>query len=415
MGLFDRLERTLERAVNGAFAKAFKSSVQPVEIASAMRRAMDDRAAATSRISGKTASRATVPNMFTVELSTKDYDDLTAYADDLTDELLASAEEHIDSQRYRVAGPMRIIFAENTDLDTGVFTLRPASARRPFEITPEGVADRAVPEHHQYEEYEELSVGMPIVEDGARKPAHRSPVPAPEPAPTSDDAHRAHDSADDGAPRAWGTDAAAGAAAAASVGAAAAGAAGATSAAAGAAGAASATPAAPPREVAPPAHAEPAPAVPAQPVPQRPASTPAAPPARDPEPARGPRPAREPQQAAAPQRPAAGAQPAPARRPAPVRRPWLDIDGDRYPLLGAITVIGRDHTADIVLDDPGISRRHAEVRVTMDGPHPVITLTDLDSTNGVFVNGDRIVSEHVTDGDRITLGRSSMVLRTGGR
>ena len=92
MGLFERLERGLERAVNGVFAKAFKSSVQPVEIASAMRRAMDDRAAATSRISGRAGSTATVPNMFTVELSPSDYDDLAPQADDLTDELLAACE-----------------------------------------------------------------------------------------------------------------------------------------------------------------------------------------------------------------------------------------------------------------------------------------------------------------------------------
>ncbi|MGN6300169.1 MAG: FhaA domain-containing protein, partial [Angustibacter sp.] len=45
MGLFDRVEHRLERAVNGVFARAFKSEVQPVEIASAIRRAMDDRAA----------------------------------------------------------------------------------------------------------------------------------------------------------------------------------------------------------------------------------------------------------------------------------------------------------------------------------------------------------------------------------
>ena len=44
MGIFDRVEHGLE-AVHGAFAKAFKSEVQPVEIAAAIRRAMDDRAA----------------------------------------------------------------------------------------------------------------------------------------------------------------------------------------------------------------------------------------------------------------------------------------------------------------------------------------------------------------------------------
>src|SRR5206468_3039328 len=42
MGVLDRFERGIEKAVNGAFARAFKSEVQPVEIASALRRAMDD-------------------------------------------------------------------------------------------------------------------------------------------------------------------------------------------------------------------------------------------------------------------------------------------------------------------------------------------------------------------------------------
>lgn len=194
MGLFERLERGLERAVNGAFAKAFKSSVQPVEIASAMRRAMDDRAAATSRIKGATGSKATVPNMFTVELSTSDYDSLTAYADDLTDELLASAEEHIDSQRYRTAGPMRIVFVENTDLETGVFTVRPASARRPFELDPERLTDPRNHAEHGYEEFEELSLGVPVSSPAAKPtstPADGEPEPAA-PRSTSTDADRSH-------------------------------------------------------------------------------------------------------------------------------------------------------------------------------------------------------------------------------
>ena len=45
MGIINRVEHGLAKAVHGAFAKAFKSEVQPVEIASAIRRAMDDRAA----------------------------------------------------------------------------------------------------------------------------------------------------------------------------------------------------------------------------------------------------------------------------------------------------------------------------------------------------------------------------------
>ena len=68
--------------------------------------------------------------------------------------------------------------------------------------------------------------------------------------------------------------------------------------------------------------------------------------------------------------------------------------------MGAITILGRDDSADIILDDPGISRRHSELRVTTDGPHFVTTIRDLGSTNGTFVNGERITSEHLEDGDR---------------
>ena len=71
MGLFDRVEGKLERAYNGIFARAFRAEVQPVEIASAIRRAMDDRASHAGR------GRAIVPNVFTIELSDTDHDRLT--------------------------------------------------------------------------------------------------------------------------------------------------------------------------------------------------------------------------------------------------------------------------------------------------------------------------------------------------
>ena len=101
------------------------------------------------------------------------------------------------------------------------------------------------------------------------------------------------------------------------------------------------------------------------------------------------------------------APPAPPRRVNPADRPWLDVDGERYPLMGAMTVLGRDDTADIVLDDPGISRRHSEIRVTNDGPHLVASIRDLGSTNGTFVNSERISSQRLSDGDRITVGRTT--------
>lgn len=60
MSLFERMERKLERTVNGVFARAFRAQVQPLELASALRRAMDDRATVLGR------GRTVVPNLFTV-------------------------------------------------------------------------------------------------------------------------------------------------------------------------------------------------------------------------------------------------------------------------------------------------------------------------------------------------------------
>ena len=122
MGLFDKVERGLERAVNSAFAKAFKSEVQPVELASAIRRAMDDRAAVMGH------GRTMVPNLYTIELSGTDFERLSGYEEALSDELVAAAQEHADSQRYQPGGPVQITFHRDDELETGVF--RVARRRR---------------------------------------------------------------------------------------------------------------------------------------------------------------------------------------------------------------------------------------------------------------------------------------------
>ena len=124
MGLFDRLEAGLERAVQGTFAKHLRSAVHPVEIASHIRRAMDDRAVTSS-------GRAIVPNVFTIELSPSDYDRLHPDLQNVEMDLVAAAEEHCDGQHYQPAGPIDIIFEEHADLETGVFRIRPSKASRP--------------------------------------------------------------------------------------------------------------------------------------------------------------------------------------------------------------------------------------------------------------------------------------------
>lgn len=239
MGMLDRFEKGIERAVNGAFAKAFRSEVQPVEVASALRREIDDRAAVVGR------DRTIVPNTFVVELGPADHERLGEWQEALAEELQAVVTDHAAQQRYAFVGPVKVAFEEAEDLDTGVFRVRSATAK-----------------------------GRP-----------RTPAAAPG----------------------------------------------------GAAG------------------------------------------------------------GAAPQQP---------RTPPRVQ---LEIDGRVYQLSGSVTVIGRGAEADVVVDDPGVSRRHAEIH-TGTGR---VRVVDLGSTNGTFVDGERVGTGDLADGSRITVGRTRIVVRMG--
>lgn len=90
---------------------------------------------------------------------------------------------------------------------------------------------------------------------------------------------------------------------------------------------------------------------------------------------------------------------------AAARHPLIDIDGQRYLLTGPVTIIGRGSEADIVVDDPGISRQHLEIRVTPQG----VIATDLDSTNGLFVEGHQVPAATLIDGNTLTIGRTRIL------
>ena len=93
-----------------------------------------------------------------------------------------------------------------------------------------------------------------------------------------------------------------------------------------------------------------------------------------------------------------------ARRIAPARAPsgraLLVGDEKRTVLSGSRLLIGRSRDCDITLDDPNVSRRHAELR-NEDGRWVV---TDLGSTNGVKLNGRRVEEAALEPGDELTLG-----------
>jgi pSer/pThr/pTyr-binding forkhead associated (FHA) protein len=94
------------------------------------------------------------------------------------------------------------------------------------------------------------------------------------------------------------------------------------------------------------------------------------------------------------------------RRPAPGRYLAID-DGEDVVLVavrdGALR-LGRDPAADVVFDDPSVSRRHAIV-LPRDGGTVIL---DDRSLNGVRVNGRRVMAQTLRDGDAITLGAITM-------
>lgn len=77
--------------------------------------------------------------------------------------------------------------------------------------------------------------------------------------------------------------------------------------------------------------------------------------------------------------------------------------GKRFELADALVTIGRDQSNHVQLHDSEVSRRHAEIRREADG----FSLLDLQSSNGSFVNNERIAEpRRLASGDRLLLGRT---------
>jgi len=85
-------------------------------------------------------------------------------------------------------------------------------------------------------------------------------------------------------------------------------------------------------------------------------------------------------------------------------------DGRTYPLSVGSTVIGRGDQANLRLPDVGISRRHA--RLDFDGGQ--VVLTDLGSTNGTSVNGQRVSAVALNPGDMVQIGTTTLTFRVDG-
>ncbi len=287
MGVLQRFERRLEGLVSGAFAKAFKADVQPVEIASALQRELDDRSA----VMGKGV--ILVPNRFVVELSSHDHDRLAMYAATLSDELASVVREHAEEQHYQLRGEVDVSFAEADDLDIGVHRIRSSVVSSVVSVNP--------PEP------------PPAQPKRAAKVAAPPPPVIPTPPPASAPRRHAGTPATDVQPE-----------------------------------------------------TEPAVDVPAE-------TTVLAPP-----------------------------------KATPV--PFLEVNGDRHPLNRPVTVLGRGTQVDLRIDDAGVSRRHAEIR--MGDP---VMLVDLNSTNGTLMDGAQIGEVELHDGAVISIGETDLTFRQPAR
>lgn len=90
---------------------------------------------------------------------------------------------------------------------------------------------------------------------------------------------------------------------------------------------------------------------------------------------------------------------------AQVRR-WIEINGTRHQISRPTLVLGRSTDADVRIDDPGVSRRHCEIRTGTPS-----TIQDLGSTNGIVVDGQHTTRATLRDGSRIVVGSTTIVYR----
>lgn len=286
MGVLSRFEKGIERVVNGAFAKAFRSEVQPVELAGALRREADNRAAVVSR------GRTLTANSYTVELSDTDLERLSDIQAELSADLRQVVGEHAASQGYSFVGPVAVDFTNASDLDTGMYRVRSTTQR------PDG-SPAAQPQSRGG--YDPQSRANPVVAESGGISSSRQ---APQVSHVSPAAQRA----------------------------------------------------------------------------EAPENLYASPPNM-------------------------GVPRGQGRGRAARTRHVVEVNGVRHDLSEGTTTFGRSaNSADIVLDDPGISRRHFEISVS--GPHA--TATDLGSTNGTLLHGRRITTVNLSDGAVLTAGSSTV-------
>lgn len=162
MGVLQEFERRLEGAVEGFFARAFRSGIQPIELAKAVRRYAEDN-------QHVTADGVVVPNVYRLTVGPKDHERLEGFGSSLPRELAEVVVRTADERRWSLRGPARVRIELDEELKLGRFRL----------------AGRVEAVEH--------SAARPSGPAGQWTPAPPAPRSAPAPPPPTDDQRSAID------------------------------------------------------------------------------------------------------------------------------------------------------------------------------------------------------------------------------
>ena len=123
MSVLRTIEHKIEALVEGVFGRAFRASVQPVELARKLVKEMDDHRTVS-------VSRVYVPNEYTLYLSTDDREQFTGYEDSLKLELQDYLAEHARREGYVMLTEPTVIMTSDDDLATGEFGIATRMVQR---------------------------------------------------------------------------------------------------------------------------------------------------------------------------------------------------------------------------------------------------------------------------------------------
>ena len=140
MSVLRSIEHRIESIVEGVFGRAFRTHVQPVELARKLAKEMDDAKSVS-------VSRVYVPNEYTVYLCPSDRDQFATYEDSLRTELSDYLSEHARREGYALLSTPRVLIEEDDDLNVGEFGIatrmvqpeRPQAPPPPPDVKPQAL------------------------------------------------------------------------------------------------------------------------------------------------------------------------------------------------------------------------------------------------------------------------------------